>query len=120
MWAEPNQNQTTRQFNAKAVWNVGDHRFGAFAATSRVSRANYAYLSKSMLERGPGWDWNIYAPDWDRARRRLLRAGHLQRTALRLQRWRQQHRRCVLPEPRCAMTTCTRWMRIWHWATAPA
>lgn len=67
MWAAPYQNQTTRQFNAKAVWNVGEHRFGAFVATSRVSQANYAYLSKSMLERGLGWDWNIYAPDWDRA-----------------------------------------------------
>ncbi len=67
MWAEPNQNQTTRQFNAKAVWNVGDNRFGAFAATSRVSQANYAYLSKSMLARGLGYDWNIYAPDWNRA-----------------------------------------------------
>ena len=67
MWAAPHQNQTTRQFNAKAVWNVGDHRFGAFAATSRVSQANYAYLSKDMLRRGLGYDWNIYAPDWDRA-----------------------------------------------------
>ncbi|WP_312711311.1 TonB-dependent receptor, partial [Stenotrophomonas sp.] len=67
MWAEPNQNQTTRQFNAKAVWSVGDNRFGAFVATSRASQANYAYLSKSMLARGLGWDWNIYAPDWDRA-----------------------------------------------------
>ena len=67
MWAAPYQNQTTRQFNAKAVWNVGDHRFGAFAATSRASQANYAYLSKDMLRRGLGYDWNIYAPDWDRA-----------------------------------------------------
>ncbi len=67
MWAAPYQNQTTRQFNAKAVWNVGDHRFGAFVATSRASQANYAYLSKDMLARGLGWDWNIYAPDWDRA-----------------------------------------------------
>ncbi|WP_303748972.1 TonB-dependent receptor [Stenotrophomonas pigmentata] len=67
MWAAPHQNQTTRQFNAKAVWNVGDHRFGAFVATSRASQANYAYLSKSMLQRGLGYDWNIYAPDWDRA-----------------------------------------------------
>ena len=67
MWAAPYQNQTTRQFNAKAVWNVGDHRFGAFVATSRASQANYAYLSKDMLARGLGYDWNIYAPDWDRA-----------------------------------------------------
>ncbi len=67
MWAAPYQNQTTRQFNAKAVLNVGDHRFGAFVATSRASQANYAYLSKDMLDRGLGWDWNIYAPDWDRA-----------------------------------------------------
>lgn len=67
MWAAPYQNQTTRQFNAKAVWNVGDNRFGAFVATSRASQANYAYLSKDMLARGLGYDWNIYAPDWDRA-----------------------------------------------------
>jgi len=67
MWAAPYQNQTTRQFNAKAVWHVGDNRFGAFAATSRASQANYAYLSKSMLDRGLGYDWNIYAPDWNRA-----------------------------------------------------
>lgn len=67
MWTAPHQNQTTRQFNAKAVWNVGDNRFGAFIATSRVSQANYTYLSKSMLARGLGWDWNIYAPDWNRA-----------------------------------------------------
>ncbi|MEN5426315.1 TonB-dependent receptor [Stenotrophomonas pennii] len=67
MWAAPYQNQTTRQFNAKAVWHVGDNRFGAFAATSRASQANYAYLSKSMLDRGLGYDWNIYAPDWERA-----------------------------------------------------
>ena len=67
MWAAPHQNQTTRQFNAKAIWNVGDHRIGAFVATSRASQANYAYLSKSMLQRGLGYDWNIYAPDWDRA-----------------------------------------------------
>lgn len=67
MWAAPYQNQTTRQFNAKAAWHVGNHRFGAFAATSRASQANYAYLSKDMLARGLGYDWNIYAPDWDRA-----------------------------------------------------
>ncbi|KAG0926322.1 hypothetical protein G6F32_013254 [Rhizopus arrhizus] len=67
MWAAPHQNQTTRQFNAKAVWNVGAHRFGAVVATSRASQANYAYLSKDMLARGLGYDWNIYAPDWDRA-----------------------------------------------------
>ncbi|RMH93208.1 TonB-dependent receptor [Lysobacter pythonis] len=67
MWATPRQNQTTRQFNAKATWHVGDHRFGAFVATSRASQANYAYLSKDLLARGLGWNWNIYAPDWDRA-----------------------------------------------------
>lgn len=67
MWAPPHQAQKTKQFNAKAVWNVGDNRFGAFIATSRVNQPNYSYLSKSMLARGLGWDWNIYAPDWDRA-----------------------------------------------------
>jgi len=67
MWAAPHQNQTTRQFNAKAVWNVGPHRLGAFVATSRTSQANYAYLSRSLLARGLGYDWNIYAPDWQRA-----------------------------------------------------
>jgi iron complex outermembrane receptor protein len=42
-------------------------RLTAFADTSRTSQADYAYLSKSGLHRGLGWDWNLYAPDWQRA-----------------------------------------------------
>jgi iron complex outermembrane receptor protein len=67
MWARPNSPTTTKQFNAKAVYQFDRGRITAFADTSRTSQADYAYLSKSGMGRGLGWDWNLYAPDWKRA-----------------------------------------------------
>lgn len=67
MWARPYSPTTTKQFNAKAVYQFDGGRLIAFADTSRTSQADYAYLSKSGMARGLGWDWNLYAPDWRRA-----------------------------------------------------
>jgi iron complex outermembrane receptor protein len=67
MWARPYSPTTTKQFNGKAVYQFDGGRITAFADTSRTSQADYAYLSKSGMARGLGWDWNLYAPDWKRA-----------------------------------------------------
>ncbi|MFC5741480.1 TonB-dependent receptor [Dyella tabacisoli] len=67
MWAQPNSPTSTKQFNAKGVYQFDGGRITAFADTSRTSQADYAYLSKSGMSRGLGWDWNLYAPDWKRA-----------------------------------------------------
>jgi iron complex outermembrane receptor protein len=58
---------TTKQFNAKAVWDFDWARLTGFADTSRTSQADYFYLSKSEMARGLGWDWGGYAPNWARA-----------------------------------------------------
>ncbi|WP_140724474.1 TonB-dependent receptor [Pseudomonas sp. Hp2] len=67
MWARPYSPTTTRQFNGKAVYQFDAGKITAFVDTSRTSQADYAYLSKSGMQRGLGWDWNLYAPDWNRA-----------------------------------------------------
>ncbi|HYG06761.1 MAG TPA: TonB-dependent receptor [Stenotrophomonas sp.] len=67
MWAPPRSPTTTRQFNAKAVYQNDALKLSAYVNTSRTSQADYAYLSKSGMQRGLGWDWNLYAPDWNRA-----------------------------------------------------
>lgn len=67
MWARPNSPTATKQYNLKAVYEFSGGRLTAFADTSRTSQADYAYLSKSGMARGLGWDWNLYAPDWQRA-----------------------------------------------------
>jgi iron complex outermembrane receptor protein len=68
MWANPNSPTNTKQLNSKAVYEFGEgNRITGFADTSRTSQADYAYLSKSGMKRGLGWDWNLYAPDWNRA-----------------------------------------------------
>ncbi len=67
MWARPESPTSTRQFNGKAVYQFDGGKLTAFVDTSRTSQADYAYLSKSGMARGLGWDWNLYAPDWNRA-----------------------------------------------------
>jgi iron complex outermembrane receptor protein len=68
MWARPESPTHTQQFNGKAVYDFGaGNRLSAFVDTSRTSQADYAYLSLSGMARGLGWDWNLYAPDWQRA-----------------------------------------------------
>ena len=67
MWAQPHSPTSTKQFNTKAVYQFDGGKITAFADASRTSQADYAYLSKSGMERGLGWDWNLYAPDWKRA-----------------------------------------------------
>lgn len=58
---------TTKQFNAKAVYDFSQGRIIFFADTSRTTQADYFYLSKSGLARGLGWDWGGYAPNWQKA-----------------------------------------------------
>ncbi|MGJ7901908.1 TonB-dependent receptor [Lysobacter sp. 1R34A] len=68
MWSAPGDNQDQNQVNLKAVYNFGDgHRVSAYLASAETSQANFAYLSKGLLARGAGWDWNLYKPDWQRA-----------------------------------------------------
>ncbi len=67
MWAPPGSPTHTAQFNGKGVYQFEGGKITAFVDTSRTSQADYAYLSKSGLHRGLGWDWNLYAPDWQRA-----------------------------------------------------
>ncbi|WP_057973212.1 TonB-dependent receptor [Lysobacter antibioticus] len=68
MWSAPGDNQDQNQVNLKAVYNFGDgHRISAYLASAETSQANFAYLSKGLLARGAGWDWNLYKPDWQRA-----------------------------------------------------
>ena len=58
---------TTKQFNAKGVWNFGRGQITGFVDTSRTTQADYFYLSKDEMSRGLGWDWGGYAPDWNKA-----------------------------------------------------
>jgi iron complex outermembrane recepter protein len=67
MWAAPRSPSHTNQFNVKAVQAFARGHITAFADVSRSSQADYAYLSKDGMARGLGWNWNLYAPDWQRA-----------------------------------------------------
>lgn len=68
MWSKPGDNQDQTQVNVKAVYQFGEgNRLSAYFASADTSQANYAYLSKGLLNRGAGWDWNLYKPDWNRA-----------------------------------------------------
>lgn len=58
---------TTKQFNAKGVWNFDRGQITGFVDTSRTTQADYFYLSKDEMSRGLGWDWGGYAPDWNKA-----------------------------------------------------
>ena len=58
--------QRQRQFNGKARWGVGESEWTAFLATSQRRENDYMDLSLDS-QRRLGWDWDYYAPDWQRA-----------------------------------------------------
>ncbi len=53
-------------FNSKLVQKLGDHRFSAFFNYSDRKEVDYQDMSLEMTKR-LGWDWDNYAPDWQRA-----------------------------------------------------
>lgn len=58
--------QEQKQFNGKAVYDFGDNHVGALLTTSSRDETDYQDLSLS-LEKRLGWNWDNYAPDWQRA-----------------------------------------------------
>lgn len=58
--------QDLDQFNSKFVQRFGEHQFSAFFNYSDRSENDYQDLSQDMRVR-LGWEWDNYAPDWDRA-----------------------------------------------------
>jgi iron complex outermembrane recepter protein len=59
--------QELKQVNSKATYNFGtDSKITALFNASRRVEADYQDLSLEMIDR-LGWDWDNYAPDWDRA-----------------------------------------------------
>ena len=54
------------QFNGKAVAAGDAWMLSAYAATSRRQETDYGDLSLES-QRRLGWDWDNYAPDWQRA-----------------------------------------------------
>ncbi|WP_386069542.1 TonB-dependent receptor [Tahibacter sp. UC22_41] len=61
-WGE--QEQT--QFNGKAVYDFGTSHLALLVSTSRRNEVDYADYSLDS-QRRLGWDWDNYAPDWQRA-----------------------------------------------------
>ena len=58
--------QRQRQLNGKATWVLGASDWTAFLATSQRRENDYMDLSLDS-QRRLGWDWDYYAPDWQRA-----------------------------------------------------
>jgi len=58
--------QEQKQFNAKAVYDWGDNHVGALLTTSSRDETDYQDLSLQLQKR-LGWNWDNYAPDWQRA-----------------------------------------------------
>lgn len=58
--------QRQLQFNGKARWRWGDTEWRAFLATSQRRENDYMDMSLDS-QRRLGWDWDYYAPDWQRA-----------------------------------------------------
>lgn len=54
------------QLNGKLVYDFGLHQLRGFYSASRRREADYMDLSRSSQQR-LGWDWDYYAPDWQRA-----------------------------------------------------
>lgn len=58
--------QDLSQFNSKLVYGSGALRLSAFYNYADRSENDYQDLSPEMRDR-LGWDWDNYAPDWERA-----------------------------------------------------
>lgn len=58
--------QDLTQFNSKLVHASGPYRFSAFYNYADRSENDYQDLSLDMRDR-LGWEWDNYAPDWERA-----------------------------------------------------
>jgi iron complex outermembrane receptor protein len=58
--------QDLTQFNSKVVQQFGRHRLSAFYNYSDRSENDYQDMSLDSRQR-LGWDWDNYAPDWQRA-----------------------------------------------------
>lgn len=58
--------QDLTQFNGKLVQGSGRHRLSVFYNYAARSESDYQDMSLRMRDR-LGWDWDNYAPDWDRA-----------------------------------------------------
>lgn len=58
--------QDLGQFNSKLVQRVGRHRLTAFYNFSERGETDYQDLSLDM-QRRLGWEWDNYAPDWQRS-----------------------------------------------------
>lgn len=54
------------QANGKLLYRFGEHRLWGFYSASRRKEADYMDLSLDS-QRRLGWDWDYYAPDWQRA-----------------------------------------------------
>ncbi len=111
---------TTKQFNAKGVWNFGRGQITGFVDTSRTTQADYFYLSKDEMSRGLGWDWGGYAPDWNRA----VAKAYCNTASFNA-------KKCDSSGPdkdadgaftagSCATTTCTTWPATSSWPMASA
>jgi iron complex outermembrane receptor protein len=61
-WGPQNQDQ----FNVKVVHSFGDNRISAFLNTSDRTEVDYADMAIEMVKR-LGYDWDNYAPNWQRA-----------------------------------------------------
>jgi iron complex outermembrane receptor protein len=58
--------QDLDQFNSKFLQRFGAHQFSAFFNYANRSENDYQDMSIDMRQR-LGWNWDNYAPDWDRA-----------------------------------------------------
>lgn len=58
--------QDLRQLNARLLQQFGRHQFSAFYNVSDRNETDYQDMSLDMQKR-LGWDWDNYAPDWQRA-----------------------------------------------------
>jgi len=58
--------QDLGQFNSKLVQRFGRHRLSAFYNYADRSENDYQDLSLDMQQR-LGWEWDNYAPDWQRS-----------------------------------------------------